>query len=139
MTAAISHPPGLSRAEIVIASAKIAESVRSRRAATARQINAAPADIEESRPLLSVRHRTVHVDERLHRVSGTVPSLQDKNPGVPLNCPWCGTPLTYIGSAEDADDGDAFNVHVYECATDGRMYLTRWELTRRKPRGWSSR
>ena len=54
-----------------------------------------------------------------------------------MNCPWCGVPLLYLGSGESADQrSDA--VHVYECGADGRVYLARTGLTRRKPKGWMS-
>lgn len=36
-------------------------------------------------------------------------------PGFPLNCPRCGTPLTYRWS-----DGDT---HIYSCPKHGRVVL----------------
>ena len=56
-----------------------------------------------------------------------------------MNCCWCGLPLRYLGSSGAAAKDEASTVHVYECARDGRVYLTESQgFTRRRPAGWVS-
>ena len=38
------------------------------------------------------------------------------DPGVPVNCPYCGDPLTYQETVTD--------VHIYMCPRDGYLRLT---------------
>lgn len=66
-------------------------------------------------------------------------NLQRDDPGVVLNCPWCGLALEYVGSAH-VGGGDIETVHVYDCTINGRLYLMpEWGFSRRRPTGWISR
>lgn len=38
------------------------------------------------------------------------------DPGVPMNCPLCGKPITYVRT-----DGDT---HLYHCLRDGLLVLS---------------
>ena len=40
-----------------------------------------------------------------------------------LNCPWCGEPLRFVCTAEDAK-AQSWSVPVYDCRTHGSLYLT---------------
>lgn len=72
-------------------------------------------------------------------MGSTVQDLTDDDPGVPMNCPWCGVLLTYVGSARRTE-GDTSVVHVYDCENDGRLYMIPDEgFSRRRPRGWFPR
>ena len=50
----------------------------------------------------------------------------------PLNCPWCGGPLRFVGTAEDAQ-AQSWSVPLYECRTHGSLYLTTEGLRREPP------
>jgi hypothetical protein len=82
--------------------------------------------------------RHLRIDGREWRRSAMVQELRSQDPGVPMNCPWCGLPLLYVGSAERGP-GDLTTVHVYDCKIDGRIYLTEDQgFSRRRPPGWLS-
>ena len=51
----------------------------------------------------------------------------------PINCPWCGEPLRFVGTAEDAV-AQSWNAPMYECRTHGTLYLTREGLKREPPK-----
>ena len=50
----------------------------------------------------------------------------------PPNCPWCGEPLRFDCTAEDAV-AQSWSVPVFECRTHGSLYLTPEGLQREPP------
>ena len=50
----------------------------------------------------------------------------------PPNCPWCGEPLRFDCTAEDAV-AQSWSVPVFECRTHGSLYLTPEGLRREPP------
>lgn len=61
-----------------------------------------------------------------------MPDANRRDPTFPLNCPWCGEPLRYACTAEDAA-AQSWSVPVYECRTHGSLYLTQDGLKREPP------
>ena len=67
---------------------------------------------------------------------GGAGELHLDDPGAPMYCPWCGLPILYVGSADHSND-DPNPVHVYDCITDGHLYLMPGSgFSRRRPPGW---
>lgn len=52
--------------------------------------------------------------------------------GLPMNCPWYGEPLRFVGTAEDTE-AQSWHAPMYECRTHGTLYLTREGLKREPP------
>lgn len=50
----------------------------------------------------------------------------------PLNCPWCGDPVTFVCTAEDAE-AQSWSAPVFECRMHGTWYLTPEGLQREPP------
>jgi hypothetical protein len=50
-----------------------------------------------------------------------------------LNCPYCGEPVKFVCTAEDAEVPQSWSAPVFACPTHGMWYLTQEGLRREPP------
>lgn len=62
----------------------------------------------------------------------TMKATKASDEELPLNCPWCGQTLRFVGTAEDAK-AKSWSVPLFECRMHGSLYLTTEGLRREPP------